>query len=45
MASSLASRAAFGVFDPSLKLLKVAEDGTDAHLVKSEDIAAVDQHE
>jgi len=34
-----------GVFDSLLDLLKVAKDGTDAHLVKSKDVVAVNQHE
>jgi hypothetical protein len=37
--------AGFSIFDPSLDLLKVAKDGSGAHLVKSEDVVAVHQHE
>jgi hypothetical protein len=40
-----ASHAVFSVFNSLLNLLKVTEDGTDAHLVKSKDVLAVNQHE
>ena len=36
--------ARFGVFDPFLNLLKIVINGTDAHLVQSKDVLAVNEH-
>ncbi|MDT4955083.1 MAG: hypothetical protein QOJ02_3221 [Acidobacteriota bacterium] len=39
-----ASDANFGIFDSLFYLLKVAEDGPYAHLVKSKDVIAINYH-
>jgi hypothetical protein len=39
-----ASDASFGVIDPFLNLLKVAENGPGTHLVKSKDVVTVNDH-